>query len=88
MSRLIGYRRCGKKHILGIMRQNGNGVEFLELFRQAIDYGEDMPELVDVIGMFPAGFGIRCSICGDVVDFHLSPRYAGAVQTMGPQEND
>ena len=76
----IGLKRCPRNHILGQMRRNGDHAEVLELFRQAIDYGEDMPELVDVIGVFTAGQGIRCSICGDIVDFHQArPRHAPRV---------
>jgi hypothetical protein len=67
---LIGFKRCENNHILGQMRRNGTGTELLELFRQAIDYDQDMPEAVDVIGIFSAGQTIRCSICGSVVDFH------------------
>ena len=67
---LIGNKRCSRGHILGQMRKNGTGTELLELFRQAIDYDQEMPESVDVIGIFSAGQMIRCSICGDVVDFH------------------
>lgn len=70
MDNLIGFKRCRRGHILGQMRRNGTGIELLELFRQAIDYGQDMPEPVDVIGIFSAGQTIRCSICGGVVDFH------------------
>lgn len=68
--KVIGFKTCPKKHILGQMRKNGSGREILELFRLAIDYGQDLPEPVDVIGLFPAGYKIRCSICGGVVDWH------------------
>ena len=47
----------------------------LELFRQAIDYGQDMPEQVDVIAVVTAGHGIRCSVCGGVVDFRWKRRH-------------
>jgi len=66
----IGLKACKMGHILGQYRQNGDGVEMLELFRQAIDYGQDMPEAVDVIGVFPVGYKIRCSICGGIVEWH------------------
>jgi len=70
----IGFKCCHHEHILGQMCKNGDGVEMLELFRQAIDYGEDVPEPVDVIGIFPVGYKIRCSVCGDVIDWHESGR--------------
>jgi hypothetical protein len=88
MAHEIGFKRCGRGHILGRMLQNGRGAEYLELFRLAIDYGEDMPELPDVIAVLPAGFDIRCSVCGEVVDFHQSLRWSGTLQTAGNQEND
>ena len=66
----IGFKRCKNEHILGRMRRNGSGVVMLELFRQAIDYGQDIPEQVDVMGIVYAGEGFRCTICGEVVDFH------------------
>ena len=68
----VGFKTCPNRHILGRMRKNGSGQEMLELFRMAIDYGEDMPEQVDVIGIFPVGYQIRCSVpgCGLVVDWH------------------
>jgi hypothetical protein len=76
----IGFKRCKKMHIIGQMRENGSGIQMLELFRQAIDYGQDIPEQVDVIGVFYAGQSIRCSICGDVVSFHdARPRHAARV---------
>jgi hypothetical protein len=77
---IIGFKRCQKNHLLGQMRADGNGNVMLVLFRQAIDYGEDMPEPVDVIGLFPVGFEIRCSICGGIIDWHESrPRHAPRV---------
>lgn len=86
--KVIGYKHCKNRHIIGQMRRDGRGAEVLELFRQAIDHGQDVWEPVDVIGVFSAGYGIRCSICNAVVDFHQSSRYAGPVATMGPQESE
>jgi len=79
--KMIGLKSCAMGHILGKYRTNGDGVEMLELFRLAIDYGQDMPEIVDVIGVFPVGFKIRCSICGGIVDWHDSRprRYSARV---------
>ena len=82
----IGFKFCRKGHALGRMIRNGSGAEFLELFRLAIDYSVENPEQPDVIGVFPVGFQIRCNLCSAVVDFHQSPRYAGAVKTFGEQE--
>lgn len=86
MAHNIGFKYCKKGHALGRMIRNGRGVEFLELFRLPIDYSLENPEAPDVIGVFPIGFNIRCSLCGGVVNFHQSPRWAGAVQTFGSQE--
>jgi hypothetical protein len=71
----IGFKHCPSGHILGRLRRNGNNIELLELFRQAIDYGQDMPEDVDVIAVIvgPAR-GVRCSICGQVIDWHQRER--------------
>ena len=66
---LIGLKRCQKRHILGNMRRDGN-VTVLELFRQAIDYGQDMPESVDVIAVLFSGIKIRCSVCGEVINWY------------------
>jgi hypothetical protein len=69
----IGFKRCSNKHILGQIRQNGSHVEILELFRQAIDYGEDIPEAVDVVAVIVGrATGIRCSICGDAIEWNQS----------------
>jgi hypothetical protein len=68
--KVIGFKSCKLGHILGMMRKNGSGVELLELYREAIDYGMDVPEQVDVIGVFPVGYRIRCSVCGGIVDWH------------------
>jgi hypothetical protein len=78
----IGLKRCPKQHILGQMRMNGDHVEVFELFRQAIDYGEDMPEPVDVIAVISGRVTeIRCSICGGLINWNearprKSPRVA------------
>jgi hypothetical protein len=69
------YKRCARGHILGQIRHNDDGLAMLELFRQAIDYGQDMPEQVDVIAVVTAGHGIRCSVCGGVVDFRWKRRH-------------
>lgn len=71
MSATIGYKYCTKKHILGQMRRNGSKQEIFELFRQAVDHGQDLPEEVDVIAVIvgPAPV-VRCSICGEVIAWH------------------
>lgn len=71
----IGFKHCPNGHILGRIRHNSSNSEFLELFRQAIDYGKDMPEDVDVIAVIagPAK-GVRCSICGQVIDWYQRER--------------
>jgi hypothetical protein len=80
MDKFIGFKHCQKHHIVGRMRRNGSGVLFLELFRQAIDYGQDIPEEVDVMGIVYFGEGFRCSICDGLVDFYQSrPRKAARV---------
>ena len=76
----VGFKRCPQKHIIGQMRRNASGVLFLELFRQAIDYGQDVPSEVDVMGIVYFGEGFRCSICNQMVDFYQSrPRKAARV---------
>ena len=76
--KLVGYKRCPKKHIIGQMRQNGSKEILLELFRVAIDQGQDVWAEVDVIGVFPIGYSIRCSVCGAIIDWHESkPRQHG-----------
>jgi len=68
MAESIGLKRCPKKHILGQMRKNGRRQEVFELFRQAIDYGQEMPEQVDVIAVIVGkATNIRCSICGGLI---------------------
>jgi len=77
----IGFKSCPRKHILGRMRID-DGVEIMELFRQAIDYGQDMPEQVDVIAVIIGRVtGIRCSICGGSIDWNETKprRYAAHV---------
>ncbi|HAE59347.1 MAG TPA: hypothetical protein DCG54_07535 [Anaerolineae bacterium] len=71
--KIIGDKKCSQQHVLGRMLQTNNG-EILELFRLAIDYSADCPEPVDVLGLFPVGYRIRCSICGELVDWHESAR--------------
>lgn len=76
--KLIGYKRCPQKHIIGQMRRNGSKEILLELFRVAIDQGQDVWEAVDVIGVFPIGYNIRCSVCGAIITWHESkPRHGG-----------
>lgn len=66
---LIGFKRCQQGHLLGNMRRSGH-VTVLELFRQAINYGQDMPESVDVIAVVYTGMEIRCSVCGGVISWY------------------
>lgn len=70
----IGYKRCVQQHILGQIRQNESGRAVLALYSDAIDYGQDMPETVNVVAMIESAKAIRCSICGNVTDWHTNKR--------------
>jgi hypothetical protein len=77
---IIGFSKCARQHILGQVRQNQHGVAVLALYSQAVDYGQDVPETVDVIAVIESAKAIRCSICGDVSDWHWArPRHAKRV---------
>lgn len=79
---LIGFKRCEHGHLLGNMRRSGH-VTVLELFRQAINYGQDMPESVDVIAIVFTGMEIRCSVCGNVISWYQPGDQADVVQVGG-----
>ena len=75
MAKGVSFKRCAQAHIIGQMRVNGSGGEALELFRQAVDYAADLPEQVDVIAVIVGtAYGIRCSICGEAVEWHEASR--------------
>lgn len=76
------FWRCGNGHILGVIRWNGAGVPTLLLYRQAVDQGEDIPEEVDVLGPLIGRMPVRCSVCGDVRLWDISPAALRALQEI------
>jgi len=59
--------QCKNKHILGIIRLNGNQTPQLMLYRHAVDSSSDHPAEVDLmIGPLVGRMPVRCDICDDV----------------------
>lgn len=79
--KIIGDKKCRQKHVLGRMIETNNG-EILELFRMAIDYSAENPEPVDVMGLFPVGYQIKCSVCGELVNWNESARRRRALKAV------
>lgn len=64
--------RCGKGHILGFVRWDGNGVAQLMVLREALDMDALHPNEVDLMGPLDGSMSIPCSICGDVKPWVIS----------------
>ena len=77
---IVGLKRCPQEHIMGRMRKDGDQ-EVFELYRTAIDYGQEMPEAVDVIAVIIGrAVKIRCSLCGGLIQWNAAkPRHAARV---------
>ncbi len=74
---IVALKLCEKGHVLGQVRENGSGLHIFELFRQAIDYGADIPDQVDLIAVIHGrATDVRCSICSAVIVWHAGRRRA------------
>lgn len=61
-----------KKHRLGMIRWNGDGIPQLILYRRAVDLDADHPAEVDVIGTLSGSMSVRCDICNEVKPWKVS----------------
>jgi hypothetical protein len=65
--------QCKNKHILGIIRLNGNQTPQLMLYRHAVDSSSDHPAEVDLmIGPLVGRMPVRCDICDEVSVWDVS----------------
>lgn len=56
---------AGHRHMLGLVRRSGQGVQELLLFRLAVDLSEEEPCEVDVMARVVGHVvDVRCSVCG------------------------
>jgi hypothetical protein len=64
---------CKNKHVLGIIRLNGNQTPQLMLYRHAVDSSADQPAEIDLmIGPLVGRMPVRCDICDDVSVWDVS----------------
>jgi len=60
------------KHVLGMIRYNGEGIPQLALYRHAIDENAEHLEDVDVIGVLEGRMPIICGVCGEIFVWEIS----------------
>jgi len=55
-----------KKHRLGMICWDGDGIPQLMLYRHAVDLDAEHPAEVDVIGPLEGRMPVRCDLCDEV----------------------
>ena len=55
-----------KKHRLGMIGWNGDGIPQLMLYRHAVNLDAEHPAEVDVIGPLEGRMPVRCDLCDEV----------------------
>ena len=61
-----------KKHRLGMITWNGDGIPQLMLYRHAVDLDTEHPAQVDVIGPLEGRMPVRCDVCDEVSMWEVS----------------
>jgi len=61
-----------KKHRLGTISWNGDGIPQLMLYRHAVNLDADHPAEVDVIGPLEGRMPVRCDLCDEVILWDVS----------------
>lgn len=61
-----------KKHRLGMVCWNGDGIPQLMLYRHAVDLDAEHPAEVDVIGTLQGQMSVRCNLCDQVKPWKVS----------------
>lgn len=78
--------RCPRGHVLGSILRDGDGINVLVLYRQAIDEGSADPQGdVDVIGVVDGmATSVYCSICHETRTWYPDRRAVQRLMQRAP----